>query len=268
MKRSLLYQVGGPDGPDFETLAAEVVLAEGLGVDTVWCFPSIGDDGSFRGSAPEIWLAALAERTRRVRLGWGIGELLPPERPPMRVAEQGASLDLASEGRLEVALLPEGELSEDWAEGYRMIVDMWDAPTFSWGSERFEVRPIDVVPKPHQKPHPALWLVGWSDDHARAAGRGGMAYLDVSGVDDEAIEIHRDAYAEGRGEASPEDLVSVRNFAALGDFPPGDESNERLARWEALQVDHAILRAGPVNGGTEEVRKRIRAFTDGARDVH
>ena len=104
-----------------------------------------------------------------------LSELLPPERPPMRVAEQGASLDLASEGRLEVALLPEGELSEDWAEGYRMIVDMWDAPTFSWGSERFEVRPIDVVPKPHQKPHPALWLVGWSDDHARAAGRGAAA---------------------------------------------------------------------------------------------
>lgn len=268
MKRSLLYQVGGPDGADFETLAAEVALAEGLGVDTVWCFPSSGDDGSFRGSAPEIWLAGLAERTSRVRLGWGIGELLPPERPPLRVAEQGATLDLASEGRLEVALIPDGALSGAWDEGYRMIVDMWDAPTFSWGSERFEVRPIDVVPKPHQKPHPPLWLTGWSDEHARAAGHGGLGYLDVSGADDEAIEIHRDAYAEGRAEASPEDLVSVHAFGVLGDFAPGDDGRARLARWEDLQVDHAVLRAGPLEGGTEEARRLIRSFTDGIADVH
>ncbi|MEM9174418.1 MAG: LLM class flavin-dependent oxidoreductase [Myxococcota bacterium] len=268
MKRSLLYQVGGPDGTDFETLAAEVALAEELGVDTVWCFPSSGDDGSFRGSAPEIWLAGLAERTTRIRLGWGIGELLPPDRPPMRVAEQGAALDLASEGRLEVALLPEGDLAGTWDEGYRMVVDMWDDPTFSWGSERFEVRPIDVVPKPHQKPHPPLWLVGWTDDHARAAGRGGLGYLDVSGANDEAVEIHRDAYAAGRAEASPEDLVSVHAVAVLGDFAPGDAADERLARWAGLGIDHAILRAGPVDGGGETVRQRIRAFTDGAADVH
>ena len=268
MKRSLLYQVGGPDGADFETLASEVALAEELGVDTVWCFPSSGDDGSFRASAPEIWLAGLAERTSRVRLGWGIGELLPPERPPMRVAEQAASLDLASEGRLEIALLPSGDLGKGWQEGYRMLVDMWDEPTFSWGSDRFTVRPIDVVPKPHQKPHPAITLVGWSDDHARAAGRGGLGYLDVSGANDEAIEIHRDAYAEGRTEASPEDLVSVDAFAVMADFEPGDEASERIARWEDLRVDQAILRAGPLDGGTEEARRRIRAFAGGAADVH
>ena len=268
MKRSILYQVGGPDGLDFEALATEVVLAEELGVDTVWLFPSSGDDGSFRGSAPEIWLAALAERTARIRLGWGIGELLPPDRPPMRVAEQAAALDLASDGRLEVALLPEGELEGEWQEGYRMLVDMWDDPTFSWGSDRFEVRPIDVVPKPVQKPHPPLWLVGWTDDHARAAGQGGLGYLDVSGVNDEAVEIHRDAYTEGRAEASPEDLVSVHAFGVLGDLEPGEESQARLAAWETLQVDHAILRAGQPEGGADEGPKRLRAFTAGATEVH
>ncbi len=268
MKRSLLYQIGGPDGGDFETLAGEVALAEELGIDTVWCFPSSGDDGSFRSSASGIWLAGLAERTSRLRLGWGVGAMLPPDRAPLRVAEQGATLDLASEGRLEVALIAEGPLEGDWDEGYRMLVDMWDAPTFSWGSERFQVRPVDVVPKPHQKPHPPLWLVGWSDEHARAAGRGGLGYLDVSGANDEIIEIHRDAYAEGRAEASPEDLVCVHAFGVMGDFEPGDEARERLAHWDSLQVDHAILRAGPVEGGTEEARRRIRAFTDGASDVH
>lgn len=222
MKRSILVQIGGAEAIDFETLATEVGLAEDLGLDTAWCFPSVADDGSFRGSAPEIWLSGLARRTEQIRLGWGVGEMLPPTSPPMRVAEQGAALDLASEGRLDVGLLPAGELEgTDWQEGYRMLVDMWDAPTFSWTSARFEVRPIDVVPKPVQKPHPPLWLAGWSSEHARHAGLGGLGYLDLSGAADEMIEIHRDAYSEARAESDPNDLVSVSAFGVAADLEPG-----------------------------------------------
>lgn len=271
MKRSLLYQVGGPEGADFETLGREVALAEELGVDTVWCFPTTAEDGSFAGSAPVIWLAGLASRTERVRLGWGVAGQVPPARPPLRVAEQAATLDLASAGRLDVALLPEALLEEDgtdWQEGYRMLVDMWDAPSFSWGSPRFEVRPVDVVPKPLQRPHPPLWLAGWSVAHARAAGRGGLGYLDVSGAEDDRLEVHRDAYGEGRAEAEPEDLVCVHAFGALGDLEPGEAGAERLAAWEALSIDHAILRAGPLPGGHADAVERIRALTVGASDVH
>jgi len=271
VKRSLLYQVGGPDGVDFETLVVEVALAEELGIDTVWCFPSTGDDGTFGGSAPEIWLGGLATRTRSVRLGWGVADCLPPERPPIRIAEQAASLDLSCEGRLDVAMLPDGELDSvagDWQEGYRMLVDMWDAPTFSWGSERSLVRPIDVVPKPAQKPHPPLWLAGWSAEHARAAGRGGLGYLDVSGANDDMLEIGRDAYAEGRAECEPEDLVCVGAFAAVGDLEPGESGAERLAAWESLSIDQAILRAGPLSGGHEDAVRRIRALTDAGDEVH
>ena len=149
-----------------------------------------------------------------------------------------------------------------------MLVDMWDGATFSWGSERFEVRPIDVVPKPEQRPHPPLWLAGWSSTHARAAGRGGLGYLDVSGAEDAMLEVARDAYAEGRAECAPEDLVSVSVFAAVADLEPDAAGGERLAAWEEMSIDHAVLRAGPLSGGHEEAMRRIRALTDAAPEVH
>lgn len=267
MKRSVLRQLGGDDAVDFEALAEEAALAEELGLEAYWCFPALGEDGSFRGQAPAVWLAGLAPRTRRLRLGWGVGELLPPERPPLRVGEQAATLDVASEGRLDVALIPAAAtLAEDWAEGLRMLVDMWDAPSFSWTSARFSVHPVDVVPKPVQKPHPPLRLAGWHVEHARAAGRGGLGYLDLSGAPDDALEVHRDAYAEARAEAEPLDLVSPHVFAVAADLAPDDAGRGRLRAWEELGVDEAIVRIGPLPGGHADARDRLRFLGDGAAE--
>ena len=272
MKKSLLYQVGGVEGADFETLSEEVSLAEELGIDTVWCFPSAGEQGDFGEAAPEIWLAALAGRTQRIRLGWGLAALMPPSYPPMRVAEQGASLDLASEGRVEIALLPTDVLAEGdekiWQEGYRMLVDMWDEPKFSWTSDRFTVRPVDVLPKPCQRPHPPLWLAGWSVEHARHAGRGGLGFLDLSGAPDEMLEIHRDAYSEGRAEADPVTLVCVHAYGVASDLEPGSAASERLERWNALGFDEAIVRVGPLDGRTGQAAERIRFLSGAEQGVH
>jgi alkanesulfonate monooxygenase SsuD/methylene tetrahydromethanopterin reductase-like flavin-dependent oxidoreductase (luciferase family) len=272
VKRSILYQVGGAEGLDFETLSEEVVLAEELGLDTVWCFPSAGEAGDFGEAAPEIWLAGLAGRTQRIRLGWGLAAMMPPSYPPMRVAEQGASLDQASAGRIEIALLPEGELADDteadWQEGYRMLVDMWDEPKFSWTSERFTVRPVDVLPKPCQRPHPPLWLAGWTVQHARCAGRGGLGFLDLSGAPDEMLEIHRDAYSESRAEADPETLVCVHAYGVASDLEPGAPASERLERWETLGFDEAIVPVGSLDGRTGETRERIRFLSGAEQGVH
>lgn len=272
MKRSLLYQVGGAGDIDFESLSEEVALAEGLGIDTVWCFPAAGENGDFGEAAPEIWLAGLASRTQRIRLGWGLAGMMPPAYPPMRVAEQGASLDLASAGRLEIAVLPGGELAAgaeaSWQEGYRMLVDMWDEPTFSWTSERFTVRPVDVVPKPCQQPHPPLWLAGWTLEHARRAGLGGLGFLDLSGAADETLEIHRDAYCESRAEADPVMLVCVNAYGVASDLEPGPAAAERLEKWDALGFDEAIVRAGPLDGRPGQAAERIRFLSGAEEGIH
>ncbi|HEB88220.1 MAG TPA: LLM class flavin-dependent oxidoreductase [Deltaproteobacteria bacterium] len=264
MKRSLLYQIGAGGESEFSDMLAEVELAERLGFDTVWCFPEAGEEGGFLEGAPAIWLSALSERTDRIRLGWGVAAMMPPAIPPIRLAEQAASIDLASRGRLEMAFLP-GALLDDgdagsWDEGVRMLVDMWDGPAFSWTSARFRVMPVEIVPKPIQKPHPPLWLTGWSLDHARKAGEAGLAFLDVSGASDDVLEAHRQAYLDARRLADPDALVAMGLRAIAIDLSPDAPNEERIEAWGAAGVDQLILRAGPLEGGHAEACRRIRCL--------
>ena len=285
MERGLFYQVGPLSPARFEELAKEVALAEGLGLDAVWILPMTDADGGFRGSAPAIWLAGLAGVTKSIRLGWGVPGVWPPGVAPVREAEQAATLDGACGGRLDVAVLPEVEgparaepdpdadgriepsaPKEDCDEGVRMWVDMWAPATFSWTSKRFSVPPIDVLPKPVQRPHPPLWLVGWSGDHAGRAGRAGLGFLDVSGGGQEIWCAHRECYVSARAEANPEDLVCASAYAVATnppeDFRAGAGGEEILRDWlddlEAIGVDQVVLCAGPLEGGHAEACRRIQ----------
>lgn len=272
MRRSLLYQLDESQGFDAAAFLEEVELAEEVGLDGVWCFPAAGADGDFRGSAPAIWVSALASRTRRLRLGWGMADLAPPAHPPMRFAEQAAAIDIASEGRLDLALLPGPDVAPGsdppWDEGLRMLVDMWDGPTFSWTSDRFTVPPVDVVPKPVQSPHPPLWLAGWAGEHAQAAGQAGLAFLDVSGGTDATLALHRDLYTEARAGAAVEDLVSPGLVAIAVDLEVGSKGSERLAAWEDAGFDAVVVRAAAQGEGHDEVRARIRFLASEDARVH
>jgi len=278
MTRGLFYQLGPASPGAFEALRNEVALAESLGLDAVWCLPRTDDAGGWQGSAPGIWLAALAGATGRIRLGWGVPGIWPPRAAPLREAEQGASLDVASGGRIELAVLPDPGAAADPTnppedEGVRMWVDMWAPATFSWTSPRFSVPPVDVVPKPVQRPHPPLWLVGWTADHAEAAGRGGLGFLDVSGGDEPVWEAHRACYVGARAEADPEALVCAEAYAVAIDPAEGSEralaarrgaggpcARDWLEALAARGIEHVLLRAGPLDGGHDEACRRIRWF--------
>lgn len=283
MERGLFYQPGALSPARFEALAREVTLAESLGLARVFCLPTIGEDGGFRGGAPSVWLAGLAGRTRAIRLGWGVPGVWPPGEAPVREAEQGATLDGACGGRLDVALLPEVASVPDPSgpldEGLRMFVDMWSPASFSWTSPRFSVPPIDVVPKPIQRPHPPLWLVGWTGAHAFEAGRAGMGFVDVSGGGFEVWEAGRDCYVAGRAEARADDLVCEAAFAVGVDWPedPGagrhpisdrdgvHAANDLLDGLEAIGIDRVLLRGSTLEDDHELTCRRIRWFADPGR---
>lgn len=273
MKRSILYQIGSDEVPELEMFVEEVLLAEELAIDTVWCFPAAGENGEFRDGALAIWLSALANRTERIRLGWGMAAMTPPSVPPIRVAEQVAVIDLASSGRLDVGFLPNDESGDEdlgkWDEGLRMLVDMWDRPKFSWTSERFTVQPIDVVPKPVQHPHPPLWLAGWSAAHAVRAGEGGLAFLDLSGATDETLILHRDAYLKARaGIDDPSGLVSMGCYGIAVELESATGNADRLIEWENLGIDEVVVRVGPLEGGHLEACRRIRFLASEEAQIH
>src|SRR6059036_3876566 len=114
---------------------AQVELANRLGIDYAWEVEHHFLEEYSHSSAPEVFLAAVSQRTKNLRLGHGIVQTPPPFNHPARVAERIAMLDLVSGGRAEFGT---GESSSEaelggflidplekramWEEGLRVAV--------------------------------------------------------------------------------------------------------------------------------------------------
>ena len=81
---------------------AQIELADALGYDYAWEVEHHFLEEYSHSSAPEVFLAAASQRTQRIRLGHGIVQLTTNH--PARVAERVSTLDLLSNGRVELGL--------------------------------------------------------------------------------------------------------------------------------------------------------------------
>lgn len=183
-----------PWGPDHEHKVLQdgieqAVLADQLGYACWWmvehhCTPEFSYS-----STPELFNAALTQRTERIHLGHS-GVLSPFKiNHPLRVAERAAVLDQLSNGRAEIALARSGGAEwdtfgidpdttlEELDEAYRILVGAWTDDTFSWDSPRMHIPPRHVVPKPFQDPHPPLWQTVSSPGSFAGAGERGVGAL-------------------------------------------------------------------------------------------
>ena len=102
MKFGVFYehQLPRPWEPDAEyrvlqEALEQCALADRLGIDYVWEVEHHFLEEYSHSSAPEVFLAAVSQRTKRIRLGHGIVQMPPPFNHPARVAERIATLDLA-----------------------------------------------------------------------------------------------------------------------------------------------------------------------------
>ena len=82
----------------------EIELADRLGYDYAWEVEHHFLEEYSHSSAPEVFLAAAAARTERIRLGHGIRHTPPAYNPPARTAEVVSTLDLISHGRIEFGI--------------------------------------------------------------------------------------------------------------------------------------------------------------------
>jgi len=177
----------------------QVELADRVGFDYVWEVEHHFLEEYSHSSAPEVFLAAAAMRTERIRLGHGIVQIPPPVNHPARVAERVATLDLVSDGRLDFGT---GESSsgaelggflvdrtlkrEMWEDAMDAIVRMFvEEPFAGWDSRFFQMPPRNVVPKPLQRPHPPLWVACSRRETIHFAARNGIGALSFSFVEPE-----------------------------------------------------------------------------------
>src|ERR671917_385108 len=80
----------------------QVELADKVGIDYVWEVEHHFLEEYSHSSAPEVFLAAASQRTKRIRLGHGIVQIPPAFNHPARIVERAATLDLISGGRVEL----------------------------------------------------------------------------------------------------------------------------------------------------------------------
>ena len=108
MKISLFYEFPLPrpwseddEHQLFQHGLDEVELADKAGFSTVWLTEHHFLEEYCHSTAPELFLAAASQRTKNIRLGFGVMHLPPPINHPARIAERVATLDHLSNGRVE-----------------------------------------------------------------------------------------------------------------------------------------------------------------------
>ncbi len=153
----------------FRNIVEQVEYADRVGIDYVWMVEHhFVRHGGFL-SAQYTFLAFLAARTRQIRLGTGATVL--PLNDPVRVAEQAATLDHLSEGRLDFGVgrgfirdefdafgVPMRESRERVEEGVDLIRRAWmDKPLEYESRFRPRLAGLNILPSTYQKPHPPIW---------------------------------------------------------------------------------------------------------------
>ncbi len=177
----------------YQQALEQIELADELGFDQVWEVEHHFLEEYSHSSAPEVFLAAAAARTKRIRIGLGIAVCLPPMNHPARIAERAAALDLISNGRLEFGTgrsatwtevgafgIDPDATKEMWDEVVRAIPRMWTEDEFEWNGKYFKMPPRNVLPKPIQDPHPPMWVAVSSPETAVQAAERGIGMLGVT----------------------------------------------------------------------------------------
>ena len=157
-------------GAHFDNIAEQVIFADEIGIDYCWMVEHhfVRHGGLCAGSF--ALLSWLAGRTERIRLG--VGAAVLPLNDPLRVAEQGATLDQISHGRFDLGIgrgfirhefdafgVDMKESRERVEEGIEVIKRAWTQSVVNY-KPRFRpaMEDLPVLPPPRQKPHPPVWV--------------------------------------------------------------------------------------------------------------
>lgn len=173
---------------DADSLAGQAELAERLGLDSFW-LPESHFVSRQPTPAPLVALAAVAARTRSLRLG--TTSYLLPIRHPILAAEEVAVLDRLSSGRLILGIgrgfrralfdafgVERAHKRQRFEEAVAAMRAAWRGEPIAWEEgEDGQRRAVGLAPLPLQQPHPPLWVAAFGRKGLEQAGRLGLPYL-------------------------------------------------------------------------------------------
>ena len=188
------YREGQTERQAFDEVLTTADLAETLGFDGIWLAerhfspPRGAALIASIGSAPLLLATAIATRTSRLRIGTAV--LLLPLGHPVRLAEEVATLDHLSQGRLDLGVgrssfpraydgynIPYAESRQRFREYLEVMRLAWTQPQFSYTGTYYSCRDLEVIPKPAQHPHPPIHQAAATRETFVAIGTMGLSLL-------------------------------------------------------------------------------------------
>jgi probable F420-dependent oxidoreductase len=163
---------------------------------------------------PIVGLAIAAEHTTTLRLGTAV--LIMPQRDPIQLAKSLATIDVISDGRLEVGIGGGWNLEEmrnhgadparrfrRMREGAEAMVAIWTESAAEYHGEIVDFDPIQAWPKPVQRPHPRIHIGGAAPSALQRVIRYGDGWIPLTGrgegdLIEDVRELRRLAEAAGR----------------------------------------------------------------------
>ncbi len=289
MKFGLFYQLPCADDQSDATRYQETIEqirhGDRLGFDCAWLAELHFYKPFSIMSSPLIVAAAIAQKTRDIRLGIAVSLL--PLWHPLRSAEEGATVDLLSEGRLEFGVgrgsIPlhfagfdasREESRGRFEESLEIIKKAWTTESFSFQGHYYQIPETGVVPKPLQKPHPPIRVAANSPETALFAGKERYPMFVASVTNPlpkmyEQVERYRKAWAQGQapnGDAGPD--VSTMFFVHPGDSLAGIRRDIEPSLRNYFRSVSGMVRPALDNGDEaesyrymEDVRKNIESIT-------
>jgi len=255
-----------PARPESESFARsfEVIdAADEGGIDAVWLAEiHFAPDRSLL-AAPMTIAAGIAGRTKRIKIGTAV-QILPLVNP-LRIAEDAATVDQISRGRLIFGVgrsgfprsyqaygVPYAESKDRFNEALEVICKAWTEPVFSYEGKYHSYHDVRLSPKPYQKPYPPIRVAATSPDTFPAIGSEGFPIF--VGVRQGSfaelaphIEAYRDAYRAaghpGEGQVFVRVPLYVADDAEHAHSDP-EESMMHFLRRQARQQLEATTMAG------------------------
>jgi len=285
------------DSHGYRQLIDGVVAAERLGFHSIFLVEH-HFTGSAQISASLNLLTYLAARTRTIRLGTAV--IVVPWHNPVLLAEQAATVDVLSNGRLDLGVgkgyrpneferfcIPLEEADDRFEESITLMKKALSSDErFSHHSKRWHFEDIIVEPPPVQRPHPPLWLAAGRPDSLRKAAAGGYSLLlDQFATFDlilERLAIYREAVEASGRPFDPMSVAVARGIAIVRNEAERAQALERrmqaLARMNTLATStdrnyvssmasdpdlrHAA-ESGTLIGTPAEIIEKIQRLRDG-----
>ena len=225
--------------------------AERLGADGVWLAEYHFLPQRSVLSSPVTVATAIAARTSRIRIGLAVQVL--PLANPVRLAEEIATLDHISHGRLDFGIgrstfsfiyegfgMDFGESRGRFDECLEIILKGWSEDQFSYEGDFYKFENSSVVPKPYQQPHPPISVGVTSAETFPMVGRMGYPILinpsrvfslaELKAHIGEYQKARKDAGHEGKGAVGLRVPIYLAETAEAAYEEPRPSTEEAMVR--------------------------------------